>query len=68
MWGRLRNFLFKFLSLGPDGYLAYFSEKLFRMLGFGALNLAMKMVGFFMIVVVPLVIVLYMLLIPEGGK
>jgi hypothetical protein len=38
------------------------------MLGFGALNLAMKMVGFFMIVVVPLVIVLYMVLIPEGGK
>jgi hypothetical protein len=38
------------------------------MLGFGALNMAMKMIGFFMIVVVPLVIVIYMLLIPEGGK
>jgi hypothetical protein len=38
------------------------------MLGFGALNLGMKMVGFFMIVIIPLVIVVYMLLIPEGGK
>ena len=38
------------------------------MLGFGALNLAMKMVGFFMIVIIPVVVAIYMLLIPEGGK
>jgi hypothetical protein len=53
------------LSLSPEGYLAYFSEKLFRFLGFGALNLASKMLGFFMIVIVPIIIVLYMALLPE---
>jgi hypothetical protein len=60
--------IFSFLNLSPEGYLAWMSEKLFRLMGFGALNLGMKMIGFFMIVVMPLIILLYMIIAPQGGK
>jgi len=66
LWGRIRNYIYRFFSLGSEGFLASIIEALFRTLGFGALSLGTKMVGFFMIFVVPLVLVLMMYLFPSA--
>ncbi len=50
--------------MNEEGYLAKFSDKLFRFMGFGALNYYLKMFGFFMIIVAPILLVLVSVLFP----
>lgn len=54
----------RFLSLREDGYIAKYSDKLFRLMGFGALNYYLKMFGFFMIVIAPFILVIVSVLFP----
>ena len=64
LWERARDIIARFLSLREDGYIAKYSDKLFRLLGFGALNYYLKMLGFFVIVIAPFILVIVSVLFP----
>lgn len=68
-WSRLKHFLWtRVFSMRSDSYLGGAVDWLFHLLGFGALSLSTKLVGFFMIIVVPMLLMLTMLFTPPGVK
>lgn len=67
LWGIAKNFLGRVFSVRTDSYLGAFVEWLFKSFGFGSLSLSTKLVGFFMIVVAPLLLVLMMVVFPSAG-
>ena len=56
--------LTKLFSLRKDGYLRKVVEWIFLSLGFSTLSLTTKLVGFFLLIVAPTVLLLMMLLFP----
>lgn len=54
----------RMFSLRKDGYLRNVVEWIFLSLGFSTLSLTTKLVGFFMVIVAPTVLLLLMLIFP----
>lgn len=66
LMGHIRHLIGKLFSLKSDSYIGLMVEWIFKAFGFGALSLTTKMIGFFLVVVIPLVLVLMMLLMPHA--
>ena len=65
LWGRFSGMLSRVFSLRKDSYAGMFADWFFRTLGLGDLSLTMKMLSFFLAIVVPLFLLLLIPLFPE---
>ena len=64
-WDHLVHWVNRMIGVDHNSYFGIMAEWLFRAFGFGALSLATKMVGFFLMVIVPIILLLTMYFLPR---
>ena len=67
-FGRFVEFLSHLISLNKESYVSKSAQWVFKALGLEALSLMTKIIGFFMFIVFPLLLILLTLIFPELMK